>query len=48
MMQKAKQMPEGTEMRGTNSQGDNHMIIDFQLYNFIDQERQNKLENVSD
>ena len=48
MMQKAKQMPEGTEMRGTNSQGDNHMIIEFQLYNFINQERQNKLENVSD
>jgi len=48
MMQKAKQMPEGTEMRGTNSQGDNHMIIDLQLYNFIDQERQNKLDSVSD
>ena len=48
MMKKAKQMPEGTEMRGTNSQGDNHMIIEFQLYNFINQERQNKLENVSD
>ena len=48
MMQKAKQMPEGTEMRGTNSQGDNHMIIEFQLYNFVDQEQQNKLENVSD
>ena len=48
MMQKAKQMPEGTQMRGTNSQGDNHMIIDLQLYNFVDQERQNKLDNVSD
>ena len=48
MMQKAKQMPEGTEMRGTNSQGDNHMIIEFQLYNFINQERQNKLDSVSD
>ena len=48
MMQKAEQSPEGTQMRGTNSQGDNHMIIEFQLYNFVDQERQNKLDSVSD
>ena len=48
MMQKAKQMPEGTQMRGTNSQGDNRYVIEFQLYNFIDQERQNKLDSVSD
>ena len=46
MMKKAKEMPEGTQLRGTNSQGDNHYGIEFQLYNFVDTERLNKLRNL--
>ena len=46
MMKKAKEMPEGTQLRGTNSQGDNHYGIEFQLYNFVDTERLNKMRNL--
>ena len=47
-MKEAKEMGEGTQLRGTNSEWDESSSIDFQLYNFVDQEQQNKLENVSD
>ena len=48
MMKEAKEMGEGTQLRGTNNKLDESNSIEFQLYNFVDQERQNKLDNVSD
>ena len=48
MMQQAKAMGEGTQMRGKNDKWDESNSIEFQLYNFIDQEQQNKLDSASD
>ena len=48
MMKEAKEMGEGTQLRGTNNKLDESNSIEFQLYNFVDQERQNKLNSVSD
>ena len=48
MMKEAEEMGEGTQLRGTNNKLDESNDIEFQLYNFVDTERQNKLDNVSD
>ena len=48
MMKKAKELGEGTQLRGTNKELDESNSINFQLYNFVDTERQNKLDSVSD
>ena len=49
MMQQAKAMGEGTQLRGKRSdKWDESNSIEFQLYNFVNQEQQNKLDSISD